>query len=137
MQMPAIARPSVIRYRERYFLCKCCFDQWMYHIRKHSCDNGSSPVANISVGGPTTICAGASLLLASLLGSGNQWYLDASQINNATGQTYSATLQGSYTVVVTIRRLLLPSAPVAVIVTPQPTVKALPILMVSFRHLAQ
>jgi hypothetical protein len=85
----------------------------------------TNPVANISVGGPTTICAGSSLLLTSSSTSGNQWYLDGGPINNATGQTYSATLQGSYTVVVTNGGCTsAPSTPVAVIVTPQPTVTA-------------
>src|SRR6185369_12041487 len=52
-------------------------------------------------GGPTTFCAGGSVLLTSDSASGNQWYLNGNPIGGATNQTYSATASGSYTVKVT------------------------------------
>jgi hypothetical protein len=55
----------------------------------------------ITPGGPTTFCAGGSVLLTSSSGSGNQWYLDGNPIGGATNATYSATATGSYTVIVT------------------------------------
>ncbi len=55
----------------------------------------------ITPGGPTTFCAGGSVMLTSSSATGNQWYLDGSPIGGATDQTYIATASGSYTVVVT------------------------------------
>src|SRR5213075_1507732 len=55
----------------------------------------------VTPGGPTTFCAGGSVLLSSSAGSGNQWKLNGSPIGGATGTTYSATASGSYTVTVT------------------------------------
>src|SRR5213076_2074758 len=55
----------------------------------------------INAGGPTTFCAGGSVLLTSSSGTGNQWKLNGSPIGGATNSTYSATASGSYTVTVT------------------------------------
>jgi hypothetical protein len=55
----------------------------------------------ITPGGPTTFCAGGSVTLTSSSGSGNQWYLNGNAIGAATNSTYSATLTGNYTVIVT------------------------------------
>jgi hypothetical protein len=55
----------------------------------------------ITPGGPTTFCAGGSVLLSSSSASGNQWFLNGNPIGGATNQTYSATASGSYTVVTT------------------------------------
>lgn len=40
-------------------------------------------------------------VLTSSASTGNQWYLDGTAINGATGHTYTATQSGAYTVVVT------------------------------------
>ncbi len=56
----------------------------------------------ITPGGPTTFCSGGSVTLTSSSAAGNQWYLDGNPIGGATGQTYPATANGSYTVVVTV-----------------------------------
>ncbi len=75
----------------------------------------------ITPGGPTTFCAGGSVLLTSSAAAGNQWYLDGNPIGGATNQTYSATLGGSYTVVVTENASSsAPSAAVVVTVNPIP-----------------
>jgi len=55
----------------------------------------------ITPGGPTTFCAGGSVVLTSSGASGNQWFLNGNAIGGATNQTYSATSSGSYTVKVT------------------------------------
>ena len=55
----------------------------------------------ITPGGPTTFCAGGSVLLTSSSASGNQWYLNGNPIGGQTNQTYSATATGNYTVIVT------------------------------------
>jgi hypothetical protein len=55
----------------------------------------------ITPGGPTTFCAGGSVLLTSSSASGNQWLLNGNPIGGATNNTYSATASGNYTVTVT------------------------------------
>src|SRR5207244_7848735 len=49
--------------------------------------NPSTPT--ITPGGPTTFCAGGSVLLTSSSATGKQWYLDGSPIGGATNQTYN------------------------------------------------
>jgi gliding motility-associated-like protein len=60
-------------------------------------DLPSTPV--ISAGGPTTFCAGGSVVLSSSVASGNQWYLNGAIINAATDQQIKVEHSGSYTVV--------------------------------------
>lgn len=57
-----------------------------------------NPTASISAGGPTTFCAGGSVLLTEVpsAGSSYQWYKGASSIAGATLLTYSATTPGNY-----------------------------------------
>src|SRR4051794_1633293 len=54
----------------------------------------------ISTGGPTTFCAGGSVMLTSSSATNNQWYLGGNAINGATGPTYTATAGGDYPVIV-------------------------------------
>ncbi len=61
--------------------------------------------------GLTTFCTGSSVTLGSGSATGNQWYLDGNPIGGATNQTYTATAQGNYTVVVMASGC--PSAPSA------------------------
>jgi hypothetical protein len=96
------------------------------------CTSASSAATNVTVnpipatptitpGGPTTFCAGGSVTLTSSSATGNQWYLDGNPLGGATGQQYSATATGSYTVIVTTSGC--PSAPSAatnVTVNPAP-----------------
>src|SRR6185436_3789788 len=63
--------------------------------------NAIPETPTITPGGPTTFCAGGSVLLTSSSASGNQWYLNGNPIGGATNQTYNATASGSYTVVTT------------------------------------
>jgi len=57
----------------------------------------------ISTSGTTTFCSGGSVLLTCNNNSYNtyQWLLNGNNISNATGQTYSATSTGIYTVNIT------------------------------------
>jgi hypothetical protein len=50
---------------------------------------------------PITFCAGGSVVLTSSAATGNQWYKNSVAITNATGQTYTASASGAYTVIVT------------------------------------
>ncbi len=54
-----------------------------------------------SIGGTTTLCPGSTLTLTSSLGTSYQWQLDGANINGAINQTYDATQEGVYTVIVT------------------------------------
>jgi hypothetical protein len=62
----------------------------------------TAPTASISVNGSTSLCAGGSVSLEANAGTGYtyQWLRSGSIINNATGNTYSATTAGDYTVIV-------------------------------------
>ena len=59
------------------------------------------PTPTVTPGGPTTFCAGGSVLLTSSSASGNQWFLNANPIGGETNQSYSATASGNYSVGVT------------------------------------
>ncbi len=57
-----------------------------------------NPTASISAGGPTTFCAGGSVVLTEIAvaGSTYQWYKGATAIAGATALTYTATTSGNY-----------------------------------------
>ncbi|MBK7442830.1 MAG: T9SS type A sorting domain-containing protein [Bacteroidetes bacterium] len=57
-----------------------------------------NPNASISAGGPTTFCAGSSVILTEVAVAGctYQWYKGASPIAGATSLTYNATTSGNY-----------------------------------------
>jgi hypothetical protein len=83
--------------------------------------NAAPATPTITPGGPTTFCAGGSVTLTSSSASGNQWFLNAGLITGATGNTYSATGTGNYTVVVTASGCSsAPSAATTVTVNPIP-----------------
>jgi len=63
--------------------------------------NATPSTPTITPGGPTTFCTGGSVTLTSSSASGNQWYLNGNPIGGATAQTYPATVNGNYTVIVT------------------------------------
>ncbi|MCC7301902.1 MAG: T9SS type A sorting domain-containing protein [Bacteroidia bacterium] len=58
----------------------------------------SIPTPSISPSGTVDLCLGDSVLLTSSASSGNQWYLNSSPISGATGTTYYASQNGTYTV---------------------------------------
>ena len=57
-----------------------------------------NPNASISAGGPTTFCAGGSVILTEVAVAGctYQWYKGATPIAGATALTYTATTSGNY-----------------------------------------
>lgn len=63
----------------------------------------SNPTSTITLGGPTSICQGDSVLLTANSGAGltYQWKLSGIDIIGATQQTFYAKQSGGYTVVVT------------------------------------
>ncbi len=62
----------------------------------------TAPSASISAAGPTTFNTGGSVVLNSTTGSGFSyaWRLNGTTISGATSSSYTATMAGSYTVVV-------------------------------------
>ncbi|MES2933231.1 MAG: choice-of-anchor U domain-containing protein [Pseudomonadota bacterium] len=58
------------------------------------------PIPTITPSGPTSFCAGGSVILTSSSATDNQWYLNGNPIGGETGQQYVATASGDYTVVV-------------------------------------
>jgi len=82
------------------------------------------PAATVSVGGPTSFCAGGNVLLSANTGSGlsYQWRNGASNISGAAGNSYNATTSGSYTVKVTNSNgcTATSAPPVVVTVNPAP-----------------
>jgi hypothetical protein len=61
------------------------------------------PIAELTVDGSTTFCAGGEVMLSTSgnNGSSYQWFLDGEIVEDATENTWTATISGAYTVVVT------------------------------------
>ena len=75
------------------------------------------PTPSITAGGPTDFCTGGSVVLTSSSTTGTyQWFLDGNPITGATGQAFTASATGNYTVVVTSGCASIPSPAVAVTV---------------------
>ena len=86
-------------------------------------DNPAVPAIS---GGPLTFCSGGNVTLTSSSATGNQWYLNGNPIAGATGQNYSATAAGNYTVTVTnAGNCSATSAAVTVVVNPAPPTPAI------------
>jgi hypothetical protein len=60
-----------------------------------------APTPTISTSGSTSICDGTSLSLQASSGESYVWYLNDVMIENAASQSFEATEQGVYTVIVT------------------------------------
>ncbi len=77
---------------------------------------------SVTAGSSTELCEGENVLLTSSVSSGNQWYRDGNQLSGETGQTYTASEEGSYTVEFTdANSCKALSNPVDVTVNPLPT----------------
>jgi len=88
------------------------------------------PVAVITGSGPLTFCEGDSVTLSSSASSGNQWYQGANILTAAdTNQTYTTTVSGTYSVVVTSVNGCTSSSLVTTVVVnplpPKPTIFAI------------
>ncbi len=84
----------------------------------------SNPVATITPQGSTAFCSGGSLNLTASTGIGYtyQWFRNGTAISNATASSYSATLAGNYTVVISSNGCSSTSAATTVTVNPNPSV---------------
>ena len=83
--------------------------------------NAVPATPTISVGGPTTFCAGGSVTLTSSHAAGNQWYRNGVALDGETGQVFVASSSGSYTVMTTSSGCAsATSAATAVTVNPKP-----------------
>jgi hypothetical protein len=84
----------------------------------------SNPLATITSPGSTAFCSGGSLNLTASTGIGYtyQWFRNGTAISNATASSYSATLAGNYTVVISSNGCSSTSAATTVTVNPNPTV---------------
>ncbi len=84
----------------------------------------SNPVATVTPQGPTTFCAGGSVNLIAATGIGYtyQWYRNGTAVSNATASTYSATIAGNYTVIVSSNGCSSTSTATIVTVNPNPSV---------------
>ena len=83
-----------------------------------------APVASLGAGGPTTFCAGGSVVLTAPSGTGltYQFLRNGVAISGATAPGYTATTAGSYTVTVTnVSGCATTSAATAVTVNPATT----------------
>ncbi|MDP9956380.1 hypothetical protein J2X97_002017, partial [Epilithonimonas hungarica] len=62
--------------------------------------NPTPPALTVSAGGPTTFCAGGSVVLTSTYNTTGayQWYLNGTLISGATSYQYTASASGTYTV---------------------------------------
>ena len=62
------------------------------------------PTATITAQGSTTFCQGGSVLLTANTGTGYnyQWKIGGTNISGATSSSYTATITGTYTVVITV-----------------------------------
>ncbi|MBK9147075.1 MAG: hypothetical protein IPM12_04535 [Flavobacteriales bacterium] len=82
----------------------------------------TSAVATITANGATTFCSGGSVQLSANAGTGvtYQWRRNGTNISSATSASYTATLGGSYTVVVTSGTCSTASSPMVVTVNAMP-----------------
>jgi hypothetical protein len=81
-----------------------------------------SPTPLISPNGPLSICPGGAVVLSTTTATFYQWRLNGTDIMGATGQTYTATAAGVYTVkVVSASGCNAISAPVSVSVAASPS----------------
>jgi hypothetical protein len=80
-----------------------CTTNDVYNASCQCVGTSSPPVATITPGGPTTVCAGGSVMLNASTGSGYSyvWKRNGTTISGATSNSYAAAQSGSYTVVVT------------------------------------
>lgn len=75
---------------------------------------------NITVSGPTSFCQGESTLFTAPAGSPWQWLNNNTPITGETGQTYTATTSGTYSVRYTVANVTQTTPPVVITVHPNP-----------------
>lgn len=81
------------------------------------------PAATVSAGGSTSFCAGGSVVLNANNGSGLSyvWKRNANAISGATGSSYTATMAGNHTVVVSRNGCSTTSSAIAITVNAAPS----------------
>ncbi len=100
------------------------FDTWWAYIKP--CN---PPGATITPAGPTTFCAGSSVILNANTGTGYsyQWQLGGTDISGATTSSYTATAAGNYTVILTVSSCNSTSAITTVVVNAAPSATITPV----------
>jgi PKD repeat protein len=89
--------------------------------------NPANVSCSITPANPAPVCAPGAVTLTASTGTGYQWYLNGNMIPTATLITYSATVTGTYTVVVfDLNGCPCTSQPVNVIVNPLPPAIIIP-----------
>ncbi|WP_181163764.1 T9SS type A sorting domain-containing protein [Pontibacter mangrovi] len=85
------------------------------------------PETTITPGGPVAFCQGDEVVLNAPEGTGYtyQWLLNGESLN-AVGRSYTASVAGDYTVIVTNNECSAVSAPVTVTVNPLPSAEIIP-----------
>ena len=78
----------------------------VYNVSQNGCTDGdtiqinvvSAPVTQVSPSGVQQACEGVGIPLTANGANGYQWYLNGQAISGATGSSYTAQLNGTYTV---------------------------------------
>jgi PKD repeat protein len=84
----------------------------------YGCTQSSTAFITVNSSSPTTPTIQQNgNILASSASTGNQWYLNGNLINGATGQFYTATTSGFYTVKVTVNGCSATSTPLNVFIS--------------------
>ena len=102
-QYPALRPPPIPRQRRELFCCYYRHRRLPQRLEYRKCLAEPVPTPSITASGPLTFCAPGSVTLTESSGTGTiyQWYFDATAIAGANGVSYTASISGSYKLVLT------------------------------------
>ncbi|HRF77795.1 MAG TPA: T9SS type A sorting domain-containing protein, partial [Chitinophagales bacterium] len=98
INIPGATSPSITASKTGTYTCETFSDCDTTLSAAIVVTENKNPNATISAGGPTTFCAGGSVILTEVAVAGctYQWYKGATPIAGATSLTYTATTSGNY-----------------------------------------